>query len=198
MSASKAVIQALAVTAELTGAQLSEAAARVMVMDLAPYPEEQVLRALSRCRKELRTRLTVADVVSRLDDGRPGPEEAWSMVPLDERQTIVWTEEMTAAWSVALPLLKEGDRIAARMAFLETYRTHVQRARDAGIQVKWTVSLGHDTKGRAAALEDAVRRGRIRHETATQLGYEAASIAPEVLDFARATIARLTLKDPSE
>ena len=69
---SKALLQAIAVTAELTGTQLSEGAARVLAADVAPYPEKQVMGALVRCRKELRGRLTVADIIARLDDGRPG------------------------------------------------------------------------------------------------------------------------------
>lgn len=188
---SPSVVKALAVTAELTGTQLSAAGARVMAGDLAPYPEHQVLGALARCRKEIKGRLTVADVVSRLDDGRPGPEEAWAMLPFDERQTIVWTEEMAGAWGVALPLLAEGDRIAARMAFLESYRTRVQRARDAGSKVHWTVSFGHDQRGRDIALADAVARGRIRADRALELGYQGGDIHPDVAHIANETLKRL-------
>ncbi|HSW83474.1 MAG TPA: hypothetical protein VLH12_08370 [Usitatibacter sp.] len=197
MAASRAVIQALAVTAELTGSQLSEAAARVMVADLSPYPERQVLGALSRCRKELRGRLTVSDVIARLDDGRPGPEEAWALMPLNERATVVWTEEMAGAWGVALPLLEEGDRIAARMAFLESYRARVQKARDAGSPVRWTVSLGHDPHERAAVIAEAARLGRISEDRAQQLGYTVeTNLSPEVAAFAADTIKRLTSKGP--
>lgn len=192
-TASIPVLEALAVTAELTGTQLSPAAARVMAADLAPYPPHQVLGALARCRKELRGRLIVADVIARLDDGRPGPEEAWAMLPFDEASTIVWTEEMAGAWGVALPLIEEGDRIAARMAFLETYRARVAKARDACLPVKWTVSFGHDAEGRQLALATAVSSGRISRDRALSLGYTAnAPIAPEVAAFAAATMKRLT------
>ena len=78
------LLQALAVTAELTGTELSEPAARVMANDLAAYPVQQVLGALTRCRRELKGRLTVAAILERLDDGRPGPNEAWAMIPQDE------------------------------------------------------------------------------------------------------------------
>jgi hypothetical protein len=166
-----AVIEALAVTAELTNTQLSPAAARVMAADLAPYPDAQVLGALSRCRKELKGKLTVADVVSRLDDGRPGPEEAWALLPFDERQTVCWTEEMEGAWGVALPLIEEGDRIAARMAFLESYRRRVQSARDAAARVKWRISFGQDPEVRQQAIAQAVQLGRISETRAMQLGY---------------------------
>lgn len=171
MSASVNVLQALAVTAELTGTEISAAGAKVMASDLAPYPEPQVLGALARCRKELKGRMTVADIISRLDDGRPSPEEAWASLPFDETQTVVWTEEMAGAWGVALALLEDGDRIAGRMAFLESYRTRVQRARDACQPVKWTVSLGRDPEGRSMALEKAVEAGRITQTRAVALGY---------------------------
>lgn len=194
MAASRALIQALAVTAELTGAQISEAAARVMVADLEPYPEIQVLGALARCRKELRGRLTVADIVRRLDDGRPGPEEAWALMPLNEESTVVWTEEMAGAWGVALPLIEEDDRIAARMAFLESYRERVQRARDAGVPVKWTVSLGTNTAARTAAIEQAVRAGRISEERALALGYTPQGVSPEVAAFVNANMKKLVHK----
>jgi hypothetical protein len=192
VTASLSVLQALAVTAELTQTPLSAAGAKVMAEDLAAYPEHQVLGALSRCRKEVRGKLTVHDVVSRLDDGRPGPEEAWAMLPMDERQTVVWTDDMTAAWGVALPLVEEGDRIAARMAFLETYRARVQKARDQGEPVKWTVSIGSDATAREGAIEEAIRLGRLKREHALQLGYTGPSaIDPKVVRLAAAAMKRL-------
>ena len=161
MPTSKAVLQAIAVTAELTGAQFSPAAARVFADDLSRYPEHQVLGALNRCRKELRGRVTLQDVIGRLDDGRPGPEEAWAMLPKDESASVVWTDEMCEAWGVALPLIEDGDTVAGRMAFLERYRGLVMQARDSGKSVHWVPSLGHDAHGREAVLLEAVERGRL-------------------------------------
>ena len=117
------LVQALTVTAEVTGYPLSEAALDVMVQDLIDYPEPQVVQALRLCRRECKGRLTLRDILERMDDGRPGPEAAWAQVLWlkDERKSAVWCEEMRAAWAVALPLLDSGDEIAARMAFKETY-----------------------------------------------------------------------------
>lgn len=162
MSPSKSVLQALAVTAELTSTQLSAGAARVLANDVAGYPEGQVLGALDRCRKELRGKLTLADILSRLDDGRPGPEEAWAIVSpalADERVTIVWTEEMALASAPARAIV--DDPVAARMTFLECYRRMVQQARDDKQPVLWTPSLGYDARGREGPLLEAVRRGRL-------------------------------------
>lgn len=158
--ATEILLKAIAVTAELTATQLSAPAARVMAEDLARYPEAQVLKALTRCRREVRSRLTIADVVSRLDDGRPGAEEAWAMLPKAESETAVWTDEMSRAFGVCLHLI-EQDQIAARMAFREAYGKYVQEARDNGAAVKWTVSLGHDAGGREAPLLQAVELGRL-------------------------------------
>jgi hypothetical protein len=160
----ESVLQAIAVTCELTGTTLSEGAARVLAQDLLRYPEGQVLGALSRCRRELKTKLTLADVISRLDDGRPGPEEAWSMIPRDESSSVVWTEEMAEAFGAANPLLCEGDQVAARMAFVERYRVLMQKARDEGRPPKWTPSLGTDQLGREGALLEAERKGRLTAE----------------------------------
>jgi hypothetical protein len=162
--ASERLLQAIAVTAELTGTLLSEAAARVVAADLAKFPEAQVLGALTRCRKELKGRLTLAEIISRLADGRPGPEEAWAMLPAGEHDTVVWTEEMRIAWGVVRNMLADGQRVAARMAFLERYRVLVAEARDAGVTVKWSATLGQDARGREAAITDAREKGRLSEE----------------------------------
>lgn len=161
MLASENLLQAIAVTAELTGTVMSEPAARIMAEDLARYPELQVLAALTRCRRELRGRLTIADVLTRIDDGRPGPEEAWAMMPTSEAQSVVWTAEMAEAYGAAYPLIRDGENVQARMAFLERYRTLVRESRDAGKPVRWTASLGHDPQGREPVLLEAQAKGRL-------------------------------------
>jgi hypothetical protein len=113
--------------------------------------------------------LTVADVVSRIEDGRPGPDEAWAMLPRDEETTVVWTEEMRKAWSIALPLLDADESIPARMAFKEAYIREVSAARDSGIGPRWTVSLGHSVEGRTEALKKAVESGLITQEHAATM-----------------------------
>lgn len=169
------LIQAVAVTAELCGRVFTPAAASVFVEDLGGYREQQILGALRRCRREVRGVLTVQDVLSRIDDGRPGPDEAWAMIPQDEAASCVWTDEMARAWGVARHLLREGDRVGARMAFKDAYNRMVAEARDQGTAPNWTPSLGHDKAGRAEALEDAVSKGRLTYEHATEL-------APELLE----------------
>jgi hypothetical protein len=158
------LLEAIGVCCEITGTRLSEPSVRAMANDLARYPHQQVMGALTRCRREVRNRLTLADVIERLDDGRPGPQEAWSIVAPtlnDEGPTIVWTDEMAHAMGVARTC---DDAVAARMAFLEAYRTNCQRARDSGTQARWTPSLGHDKGGRDGPLLAAVAARRMLPE----------------------------------
>jgi hypothetical protein len=162
------LIQAIMVTSELCGRTFSEAAATVFVSDLATYPQAQVLKALVRCRREVRGALTLQDVISRMEDGRPGVEEAWSMLPHSEGDSAVWTTEMSQAFGVCVGLIDSGDMVAARMAFKETYLFQVCQARDAGKPVEWHVTLGHDIRGRESALIAAVDKGRISYEKAQE------------------------------
>ena len=155
------LLHALAVTAELTGSEFSEAAARVMADDLEAYPLAQVLGALTRCRRELRGRLALAAIIERLDDGRPGPNEAWAMVPQDEATSVVMTDEIAEAFGVAAPLLRAGQIIAARSAFIESYTAAIAKARSEHRPLRWFPSLGQDPTTRAQALEEAVRKGRL-------------------------------------
>ena len=161
------LVKSIAVCAELTGTELSEDAARVMAEDLSRYPLNQVMGALERCRRELKSRLTLAAVIERLDDGRPGVEEAWAMIPHDEGSTVVWTTEMAQAFGVAVKLL-ETDEVGARMAFKETYTKLISQARNDGIPVKWMPSLGHDKSGRDGPIMEAVAKGRLQATQAAE------------------------------
>ena len=159
--ASAALLEAVAITAELTGSQISAAAARVMCEDLTAYPEPQVMGALKRCRKELRGKLSLSEIVLRLDDGRPGVEEAWALLPKDEIETAVITDEMAYAMGIAQSLIEMGDTVAARMAFKESYVFAITKAREEHRPVNWFASLGHDKNGREGAIRRAVELGRL-------------------------------------
>jgi hypothetical protein len=183
------IAQALTVCAEIIGTDLTVAAARVMADDLSRYAHQQVMGALTRCRREVRNRLTLADVLERLDDGRPGPQEAWAIVAPtlhDEGPTIVWTEEMAHAMGVARTC---DDAVAARMAFIEAYRTNCQRARDSGTPARWTPSLGHDKGGRDGPLLAAVAAGKLLPQHVAQY---------LIGDTARADLLRIAAPDPEK
>jgi hypothetical protein len=166
---SQKIIQELAVTAELCGADMSEAAARVMCAELAVYSEREVLGALSRLRREHQGRFTLAAIITRLDDGRPGAEEAWAVFPKDESSSAAVTTEMQEAMSAAWSLIEDGDRIGARMAFKESYERIVSKNRAERIPVNWQMSLGHDKNGREPALIEAARKGLIDPDRAMKM-----------------------------
>jgi hypothetical protein len=179
--ATKTLLQALAVCAELTNTELSEAAARIFADDLSHYPEKQVLAALTRCRREVRGRLTLAAVLERLDDGRPGPEEAWAMIPRDESASVVWTEEMRDAFATVRLTIADGELVPSRMAFLERYRMLVAQARDARKPPKWEPSLGTDKFGRERVLLEAVEKSRLSREHVAGLLPASVDLDPKAL-----------------
>lgn len=179
------ILKAVAVTAELTGTEITEAAAKVFAMDLVEHPKAAVMAALTRCRRELKGRLTLADVLNRIADmdGRPSSDEAWAMMPMDEATSVVWTDEMAAAWGVALPMIG-SDMTAARMAFKRAYEKRVEEARQANVPPKWRASLGHDATAREHAVRQAVELGRLSAEQAVKL-LPNLEISPQMLQLAR-------------
>lgn len=106
------------------------------------------------------------------EDGHPGADEAWSIAlqARHESATVVWTEQISDAFFVAaMPLLEEGDKIAARRAFIERYEHNLAEARKQGIDAKWIASLGSNADQRATAIETAVRHGRLTTEYANKM-----------------------------
>jgi hypothetical protein len=156
------VVETLMVMAAMMpgGERMTKQAAAMMVSDLASYSPDVALRALQACRRELTRFPTVADVLGRIRafDGRPGIEEAWSICPKLEADSVVWTDEISQAWAVASSI---EDQVAARMAFKEKYEALLRAARDQGLPVRWWATFGHDRHGRERAIVDALDKGRI-------------------------------------
>lgn len=165
------LIEAIGATAEIMGTQLQPTSLMVMADDLSEYPLEKVLIALTRCRREITGKLTLAAVIDRLNsnDGRPGADEAWGMIPRSESISAVLSQEMLTAMSASQPLLDVGDQVAARMAFKEAYTRLVTVSRNNSIPVEWFPSLGDDKFGREVVIKEAVRLGRISETHAQRL-----------------------------
>lgn len=160
------LVKLLVATAEVIGDEVRPVAAALMAEDLSVYPMGALETALAQCRRELKGRLSLAAIIERIDDGHPTPNEAWATAILaaDERNTVVWTGQMQAAWAVAQSLMNIGDKIAARQAFLEAYARLVKEARAAHQPAAYDASIGFDVAGRDAALRQAVARGQLTHE----------------------------------
>lgn len=159
-------------TSELLGQQVSPTAAAMLAEDLCCYPREVLARALSRVRTEHSGRLTPKAIIDRIDEamGRPGANEAWAMAlsALDERNTVVWTVEMSEAWGVARDIAAQGDLVGARMAFIGAYERLVRTAREERRLPEVSVSIGWDCELRAPALEKAVQLGYLPAEKAAE------------------------------
>jgi len=87
MNPTKVLLQAIAVTAELTGTQLSEAAARVMAQDLALYADlhrydtQDVLDAIACCQVNgIPEGINIEPaILAYLHAGLPSPEQEWQV-----------------------------------------------------------------------------------------------------------------------
>ena len=167
------LLEQLAVTAELMQYQISPVALSALAKRLQEFPVEIVMEALERLRDEKGARFSQGAIIEQIEklqsDGRPGADEAWAMIPRDEYASVVMTAEMAEAMKIAQPLLDEGDQVAARMAFKESYNRIVDANKRAKVAPKWFPSLGQDKEGRDSVLADAVRLGRISSEHAAGL-----------------------------
>lgn len=154
------ITKRLAVMAELHDKAMSNEAKRGLVAVLSRYPAKAVLAALDRCLIEVPKFPTLADIVSRIDDGRPGIEEAWSMLPRSEGDSVVWTDEMAEAYGVVRKQL-ETDPVGARMAFKEVYGKLLGEARTSGGPVNFWASWGSDQEKRLLVEREAQEKGRL-------------------------------------
>ena len=163
------LLLSLFATAEVMGQQLTQAAALLMVDDLREYTEPVLITALRNCRIE-GGRLTVASILKHAQsaDGRPGKDEAWAiaMTTNDEFETVVLTDEIQLALAAAKPILDGGDKIGARMAFIDAYQRFVSQAREDAKPVNWHVSVGFDANRRIQAVTKAMELKRIPRERA--------------------------------
>lgn len=179
------LLEAIAVTAELMGREISPGAAAVMAKDLSAYPPEVVIQALVNLRRAPGARFALDAVIVQIErlqpDGRPGADEAWAMIPRDEDASVVMTDEMAEAYGIALPLLEEGDQVAARMAFKDAYTRIVEQHKLADVKPKWFPSLGRNTEARERALADAVQKGRLGVEHVACLLPPASQVREQVL-----------------
>lgn len=163
---------AICATAEAMGQEISPGTAALMAEDLSVYPVVIVRDALKSCRNEVKGRLAMVEILSRvqLKDGRPGKDEAWSIALTagDETETVVMTAEIRQAMVAAQPILNRRDVVGARMSFNSAYERLVSAARAEAKPTTWSVSLGLDPGRRVTAIESAVRMQLITQQAGTQ------------------------------
>ncbi len=165
----------IAAEAEVHRSPLSASAIRVYWSALADLSLEEVAAAIlahERNPKSGGHMPMPADIrrehLGIIDDGRPGPDEAWSIAVqlMTQDATVVVTDEIMAAAAVARTIHSAGDRIGARKAFLEKYDQLVKLARKPPGRCHWWPSLGHDPAGREGPILEAVQIGRLPAEDA--------------------------------
>jgi len=159
----------MTVTMSLYGKDATQALMRVYWAALVAYPMEQVRHAFSAWVQDPQQGTFMpkpADIIRTIQDASGSVQwlsanEAWAIAirAEDESRTIVWTKEIAQAWQLALPIMEEGDKIGARMAFIPAYERLVKQAQLEGRTAQWQVSQGWDPHQRQVAIEQAVSAG---------------------------------------
>lgn len=143
---------------------------------LASFPAGAVKRAVANHIMTSQFKPQLADIVkqcqSQQDSVWMNADEAWATVPKSEQETAILTKETAEALAVAQPLLNDGDKIGARMAFKDAYSRLIEKAKAMSRKPVYFVSLGSDANSRASVLAEGVRTQKIALEMAT-------TIAPE-------------------
>jgi hypothetical protein len=170
------LVDELTALGEAFGEGLTAERQAIYVTALTGIPIDQLRRAIRAAIQELKWFPKVAELrelagalPGTLNDGRPGPEEAWARMPKGRRMeddSIVWCEEERAAYGVCRSLLLDGDQIGARMAFKERYERELAEARSQRKPAKWTTSVGYDIEHRLLTLATAVQEKRVSLEAA--------------------------------
>lgn len=156
-----------------TKTMLSDHEKRIWWNALKQFDYKAVTYALDRHCIGGRFKPKPVDIIDIIvaNDGRPDSEVAWSLALRveDENETIIWTDEIASAWSIAKPLLDHGEVVGARMAFKQAYEKLVMHARQVGRPVNHSVSLGFDAERRNEVIANAIQQGLIKESYGSTL-----------------------------
>lgn len=165
--------------AEMYGKNIKPTQTAMYFRALTQYPIEAIQAALDAhvCSAERGRFMPLpADLIAQLEtmrfDGRPSAEEAWSVAigTLNEKDTIVWTEETATAWfSGANELMFAGDKFNASRGFIGKYNELVVMARRNGVAIKWVITPGDDKDMREQVIRQAYKDKKITQEYARVL-----------------------------
>jgi len=159
------------------GKEVSEQMVFMAWSALSGYSQEEIeygIKAHIADREQGRFAPMPAHIIDQIErahenDGRPDANEAWSLVPKSESETVVWTEETKQAFWVCQPLIESGEVIPARMAFIEHYNKCVKQARKDRKPVHWSISQGTDKDSRDAVISNAIERKLISSKVGNTL-----------------------------
>ena len=149
---------------------LEEGVFNIWMKVLTPFSLAQAIRALKIHVATSRFAPKPVDIIEIINkqDGHLSADEAWPQVikAADESVSVIWTEEMQAAWFHCKPTFDSGDEIGARMAFRQFYNRLLDEARLRGLRAKPSLSLGFDTDLREQTIRKAEYSGLISHDQA--------------------------------
>lgn len=168
-----AVVDTLTVASEVMGQELSGAAMQMILMSLERYEFNAVIQAIHDTVKKCKFKLTLAEIVSRIRDGRPTADEAWQEVyMMSESDSKVMTVEQQQAYCSVSTQLQDPSTtnlINAKKSFVDKYNRLCEKAKDEGVPVSYNVSWGRGEAGRVAAVTEAVALGKIGRQDAVRL-----------------------------
>ncbi|CNI91284.1 hypothetical protein [Yersinia enterocolitica] len=129
-------------TLAIYGKDASKAVLELYWNALLPYDIDTVRKAFSNWLTDPdqgRFSPKPADIIRNIQNiaGKPdwlSANEAWALAlpAQDEANTVVWTNEIAQAWSIAQPIMQEGDKVGARMAFIAAYERLTKAAQGTG------------------------------------------------------------------
>lgn len=175
MAKAKEIVQAVALLkAEYEDMpQMDEIRLDMWKRGLAPFPDGSVIRAAEGHIMGSKFKPQLADIVERcraqVDGGWLGADEVWARMPKSESESAMLTSEIAEAMAAAAPLLEQGEKNAARMAFRDCYNRLTEKAKLEGRMPVYFASFGTDPNGRVAALASAVVAGQIGIDRATAM-----------------------------
>lgn len=155
---------------DLYGQQASITKVNIYWSTLGQYPIESLRLAANTWVRKSQFMPKPADLIKLMGgvNHHLSADEAWAVAILasDETNTVVWTNEIARAWTLAEIVYRNGDHIGARRTFIEAYERMINQAMMYGKPVKVFVSLGSDKQKRAEAINRAVFTGLLTQDKA--------------------------------
>lgn len=163
------------ITAEISGNPFKPQVIALMVEDLSEWEFNDIQAALNACRREVKGRLSLKDIIDRLPkkgDELPTADEMWGAIYdfcTDERKSFVLPDMAFKALESTnggiYELIQDGDKTGARMAFKAAYE---RLSQGFNSQVQYSVRLGTDREELKTAIQAAYKQGLIDKSQAMQ------------------------------
>lgn len=167
------IVDSIEMTAEISGNPFKPQVIALMVEDLAEWEFNDIQVALNACRREVKGRLSLKDIIDRLPkkgDELPTADELWGQILeylTDENKTFVLPEmafiALESTHGGIYKLAMSGDKTGARMAFKAAYERLSQGYNG---KVNYKVRLGLDKENQAAAVKTAYLENKITKQMA--------------------------------